>query len=49
MKPPAPFRLSPVDGFITITAGYTPSVNIHDPDSIYCRLSGRGCVSDGDE
>ena len=37
MKPPAPFRLSPVDGFITITAGYTPSVNIHDPDSIYCR------------
>ena len=31
------FRLEPVDGLITIAAGYTPTANIHDPDSTYSR------------
>ena len=37
MRTTEPFRLEPTDGFITITAGYTPTVNIHEPDSTYCR------------
>lgn len=37
MRTPEPFRLEPTNGFITITAGYTPTVNIHEPDSLYCR------------
>jgi hypothetical protein len=32
-----PFRLEPVDGLITITAGHTPTANIHHPESSYCR------------
>ncbi len=31
------FRLEPVDGLITIAAAYTPTANIHDPDSTYSR------------
>ena len=31
------FRLEPVDGLITIAAAYTPTLNIHDPDSTYSR------------
>ena len=40
MRTTEPFRLEPTEGFITVTAGYTPTVNIHEPDSLYCRLSG---------
>ena len=29
--------LTPVDGLITVTAGYTPTTHIHDIDSIYRR------------
>ena len=35
MKPT--FDLIPVNGLITVTAGYTPTANIHEPDSTYCR------------
>ena len=34
---PAPFRIEPADGLITITAGHTPAANIHLPESNYCR------------
>ena len=35
---PAPFRIEPADGLIiTITAGHTPTANVHDPESNYCR------------
>jgi hypothetical protein len=34
---PAPFRIEPADGLITITAGHTPPANIHHPESNYCR------------
>lgn len=40
MRTTEPFRLEPTEGFITVTAGYTPTVNIHEPDSIYCRQTG---------
>ena len=43
MKPP--FDLIPIDGLITVTAGYTPTANIHEPDSTYAQLSGREGVS----
>jgi hypothetical protein len=33
----APFRIEPADGLITITAGHTPTTNIHHPESNYCR------------
>jgi hypothetical protein len=33
----APFQLEPVDGLITISAGQTPTANIHHPESNYCR------------
>lgn len=39
------FHLEPDYGFIIVTAAYTPTANIHEPDSIYSRQSGRGCVS----
>jgi hypothetical protein len=45
----ASFELVPVDGLITVTAGFTPASNVHEPESMYCRLSGRGCVSHEDE
>ena len=34
---PAPFHIEPADGLITITAGHTPTSNIHHPESNYCR------------
>jgi hypothetical protein len=34
----APFRLEPVDGLITVTAGFTPTTNVHEPESMYCRF-----------
>ena len=37
MNTASTFRLEPVDGLITIAVGYTPTANIHDPESNYCR------------
>ena len=34
MNPPT---ITTVDGLITITAGFTPSSHVHEPDSVYCR------------
>jgi hypothetical protein len=34
----APVRLEPVDGLITVTAGFTPTTNVHEPESMYCRF-----------
>ena len=34
---PAPFRIEPAGGLITITAGHTPTINIHHPESNYSR------------
>ncbi len=34
----ASFDLVPVDGLITVTAGFTPASNMHEPESMYCRF-----------
>jgi hypothetical protein len=34
----ASFDLVPVDGLITVTAGFTPASNVHEPESMYCRF-----------
>ena len=45
MNTPTVLTPDPTTGLITVTAGYTPTTNIHEPDSTYAQLSGRGCVS----
>lgn len=34
---PVRFELDTTERSITVAAGYTPAVNIHEPDSTYCR------------
>jgi hypothetical protein len=34
----ASFDLVPVDGLITVAAGFTPASNVHEPESMYFRF-----------